>query len=246
MNVLPFKASPVQNRQCYHRSARTSGIDSKGTGEARVVKMATAYSQKSDRDLVLACQKREPAAFEELVKRHQRTVYALLYQLAPDWHDTSDLAQECFIRVWRNINNLRNPGAFRSWLTQIVTNLFYDELRKRPRRIPTISMDETLDGSDDVTAEQATRDIADTSTLPDERILSHELSDAIREAMTKLPEQFRTAIVLREIEGLSYEEIAILTKTEMGTVKSRIARARTKLQELLQPYLSGSSTEVTG
>jgi DNA-directed RNA polymerase specialized sigma24 family protein len=61
--------------------------------------MATAYSQKSDRDLVLACQKREPAAFEELVKRHQRTVYALIYQLAPDWTDTSDLAQEVFIRV---------------------------------------------------------------------------------------------------------------------------------------------------
>jgi RNA polymerase, sigma subunit, ECF family len=103
--------------------------------------MATAYSQKSDRDLVLACQHREPQAFEELVKRHQRTVYSLLYQLAPDWEDTSDLAQEVFIRVWRNINNLRNPASFRSWLTQIVTNLFYDELRKRPRRLPTVSMD---------------------------------------------------------------------------------------------------------
>jgi RNA polymerase sigma-70 factor (ECF subfamily) len=207
--------------------------------------MATAYSQKSDRDLVLACQKREPAAFEELVKRHQRTVYALLYQLAPEWQDTSDLAQEVFIRVWRSINNLRNPGAFRSWLTQIVTNLFYDELRKRPRRVPTISMDDTLEEGGEETADSHTRDIADNSTLPDERILTRELTEAIREAMTKLPEQFRTAIVLREIEGLSYEEIAILTKTEMGTVKSRIARARLKLQELLKPYLTGSS-EVTG
>lgn len=207
--------------------------------------MATAYSQKSDRDLVLACQRREPAAFEELVKRHQRTVYALLYQLAPEWQDTSDLAQEVFIRVWRSINNLRNPGSFRSWLTQIVTNLFYDELRKRPRRVPTISMDDTLEEGSDETADSATRDIADLSTLPDERILTRELTEAIREAMTKLPEQFRTAIVLREIEGLSYEEIALLTKTEMGTVKSRIARARLKLQELLKPYLTGS-TEVTG
>ncbi|HEY9789785.1 MAG TPA: sigma-70 family RNA polymerase sigma factor [Candidatus Obscuribacterales bacterium] len=208
--------------------------------------MTTAYSQKSDRDLVLACQHRDPAAFEELVKRHQRTVYALLYQLAPDWQDTSDLAQEVFIRVWRSINNLRNPSSFRGWLTQIVTNLFYDELRKRPRRLPTVSMDEQIAEGSDETIEQATRDIPDTSTLPDERILTHELSDRIREAMTQLPEQFRTAIVLREIEGLSYEEIALLTKTEMGTVKSRIARARTKLQELLQPYLSGSASEVTG
>jgi RNA polymerase sigma-70 factor (ECF subfamily) len=204
--------------------------------------MATAYSQKSDRDLVLACQKRDPAAFEELVKRHQRTVYALLYQLAPDWTDTSDLAQEVFIRVWRSINNLRNPSSFRGWLTQIVTNLFYDELRRRPRRLPTISMDEGMD-PDAEEGESATRDIPDVSLLPDEKVLNRELSEVIREAMAKLPEQFRTAIVLREVEGLSYEEIAILTKTEMGTVKSRIARARTKLQELLQPYLqrTGSS-----
>jgi RNA polymerase sigma-70 factor (ECF subfamily) len=204
--------------------------------------MATAYSQKSDRDLVLACQKRDPAAFEELVKRHQRTVYALLYQLAPDWVDTSDLAQEVFIRVWRSINNLRNPSSFRGWLTQIVTNLFYDELRRRPRRLPTVSMDEGLD-PDAEEGESATRDIPDVSLLPDEKVLNRELSEVIREAMTKLPEQFRTAIVLREVEGLSYEEIAILTKTEMGTVKSRIARARTKLQEMLQPYLqrTGSS-----
>jgi RNA polymerase sigma-70 factor (ECF subfamily) len=208
--------------------------------------MATAYSSKSDRDLVLACQARDPSAFEELVKRHQRTVYALLYQLAPDWQDTSDLAQEVFIRVWRSINNLRNPGSFRGWLTQIVTNLFYDELRRRPRRLPTVSMDEPLSEGGEETADQATRDIPDSSALPDERILSHELSDAIRQAMTMLPEQFRTAIVLREIEGLSYEEIAVLTKTEMGTVKSRIARARVKLQELLKPYLDTSSSEVTG
>ncbi|HEY9787668.1 MAG TPA: sigma-70 family RNA polymerase sigma factor [Candidatus Obscuribacterales bacterium] len=208
--------------------------------------MATGYSQKSDRDLVLACQRREPAAFEEIVKRHQRTVYALLYQLAPDWTDTSDLAQEVFIRVWRNINNLRNPSSFRSWLTQIVTNLFYDELRKRPRKLPTVSMDESIDEEEG--GEGATRDIADTSMLPDEKVLNKEMSEVIRQAMMRLPEQFRTSIVLREVEGLSYEEIAVLTKTEMGTVKSRIARARLKLQEMLKPYLesANSATEVSG
>jgi len=202
--------------------------------------MGTPYTQKSDRDLVLACQRREPAAFEELVKRHQRTVYALLYQLAPDWNDTSDLAQEVFIRLWRNINNLRNPSSFRSWLTQIVTNLFYDELRRRPRRLPTVSMDENYDSEE--SEEGATRDIPDTSAQPDEIVLSREISEVIRQAMGRLPEQFRTAIVLREVEGLSYEEIAILTKTEMGTVKSRIARARSKLQELLKPYLESTSS----
>lgn len=210
------------------------------------VRMLTPYSQKSDRDLVIACQRREPAAFEEIVKRHQRTVYALLYQLAPDWQDTSDLAQEVFIRIWRNIGSLRNPSSFRSWLTQIVTNLFYDELRKRPRRLPTVSMDESLDADD--SGEGSTRDIADTSAQPDDIVLNREMSEVIRQAMARLPEQFRTAIVLREMEGLSYEEIAILTKTEMGTVKSRIARARAKLQELLKPYLesASSASEVSG
>jgi RNA polymerase sigma-70 factor (ECF subfamily) len=202
--------------------------------------MTTPYSQKTDRDLVLACQRREPAAFEELVKRHQRTVYALLYQLAPDWTDTSDLAQEVFIRIWRSINNLRNPAAFRSWLTQIVTNLFYDELRKRPRRLPTVSMDESF--GDDESGDGLTRDIADSSAQPDDIVLSRETTEVIRQAMSSLPEQFRTAIVLREVEGLSYEEIALLTKTEMGTVKSRIARARSKLQELLKPYLESTSS----
>ncbi len=201
--------------------------------------MATPYSQKSDRDLVLACQRREPAAFEELVKRHQRTVYALLYQLAPDWTDTSDLSQEVFIRIWRSINNLRNPSSFRSWLTQIVTNLFYDELRRRPRRLPTVSMDDSFDSDD--SGEGATRDIPDKSLRPDDIVLNREVSEVIRESMTRLPEQFRTAIVLREVEGLSYEEIAILTKTEMGTVKSRIARARSKLQEMLKPYLESAT-----
>ena len=201
--------------------------------------MPTVYSQKSDRDLVLACQRREPQAFEELVKRHQRTVYALIYQLAPDWDDTTDLAQEVFIRVWRSINNLRNPASFRSWLTQIVTNLFYDELRKRPRKLPTVSMD---DSATDEDGENPTRDIPDSSAMPEEKALNKEVSTVIRQAMLKLPEQFRTAIVLREVEGLSYEEIAVITQTEMGTVKSRIARARTKLQELLKPYIENSQS----
>ncbi len=199
--------------------------------------MAVIYSQKTDRELVIACQARDSGAFEELVRRHQKTVYHLLYQLAPDWTDTGDLAQEVFIRVWRSINNLRNPAAFKTWLTQIVTNLFYDELRKRPKRIATISMDDNED-SDGLA--KASKEIPDSHVNPDEQVLNREISVVIREAMAKLPEQFRVAIVLRELEGLTYEEIAVITKTEMGTVKSRIARARMKLQDLLTPYINNS------
>jgi RNA polymerase sigma-70 factor, ECF subfamily len=194
-----------------------------------------SYLEKADAELIVLCQKKDSRAFEELIRRHQRTVYALLYRLAPDWSDTSDLAQEVFIRMWRSIGNLRNPSAFRSWLSQIVTNLFYDELRKRPRQLPTISMDEPMDSEEG--DNNMTRDIRDKAAGPDELCQRNELTAVVRQAMGKLPEQFRTAIILREFEGLSYEEIALITNTEIGTVKSRIARARAKIQEMVTPYL---------
>ncbi|MGH9553627.1 MAG: sigma-70 family RNA polymerase sigma factor [Terriglobales bacterium] len=195
------------------------------------------YESMSDTELILACQSKDKEAFEALVKRYQRNVYGLLYQLAPDWSDTSDLAQDVFIRIWRSIGTLRNPHAFRSWLNQLVTNLFYDELRKRPKS-PIISMDESIKGDDG--EEGATRDIADHSSMPDEMTQRRELSDAIHKAIDKLPEQFRTVIVLRELEGLSYDEIAAVTHTEIGTVKSRIARARLKVQGMLSPFVSAA------
>jgi RNA polymerase sigma-70 factor (ECF subfamily) len=197
-----------------------------------------SFSGRTDAELIVLCQNKNSRAFEELIRRHQRTVYALLYRLAPDWNDTADLAQEVFIRMWRSIGNLRNPGAFRSWLSQIVTNLFYDELRKRPRQLPTISMDEPLDSEDGNDA--STRDIRDKAAGPDELCQRNELTEIVRQAMTRLPEQFRTAIILREFEGLSYEEIALITHTEIGTVKSRIARARAKIQEMVSPYVKAA------
>lgn len=188
-----------------------------------------------DAELVIACQSGNRDAMECLVRKHQRSVNSLLYQLAPDWPDTSDLAQEVFIRVYRGIHSLRNPKTFRSWLNQIVVNLFYDELRRRPRRLPTISIDAPIES--DNGESDLIREIPDSSLKPDERSLVQELDQVIRKAMANLPEQFRTAIVLRELQGLSYEEIAQSIGCELGTVKSRIARARSRLQEILNPYL---------
>jgi RNA polymerase sigma-70 factor (ECF subfamily) len=191
----------------------------------------------SDCELVVACQSKDKAAFEALVKRYQRNVYGLLYKLAPDWPDSSDMAQEVFIRIWRSIATLRNPHAFRSWLNQLVTNLFYDELRKRPKHA-TISIDESLKSDD--SEDNQTRDIADHSALPDELTQRRELSEAINSAIEQLPTQFRRVIVLRELEGLSYDEIASITESEIGTVKSRIARARAKVQCMLEGYMKAS------
>jgi len=200
--------------------------------------LKSEYEEMADIDLIPHCQAGKKIAFEVLVKRYERTVFALLYQLAPDWKDLNDLAQEVFIRVYKGIARLRNPRTFRSWLNQIALNLFYDELRKRPRRLPTVSLDQSIE-SDNGEGEFL-REVKDTRLLPDETISNRELEGVIRKAMAQLPEQFRTAIVLRELQGLRYEEIASIVDCELGTVKSRIARARTRLQEIIKPYLDSN------
>ena len=183
-------------------------------------------------ELIIKCQEGERQALEVLVKRYQKIVFSILYQLAPDWHDLADLAQEVFIRVYRHIGSLRNPKTFKAWLNQNTINLFYDELRQRPRKISTISLDRFSDDED-----EPIKEFPDLSQGPDEIVLNQELSSFIRKAMDELPEQFRVVIVLRELQGLSYEEIAESLDCELGTVKSRIARARARLQIMLKNYV---------
>ena len=197
--------------------------------------MSIDFTESTDLEIVELCQVGKKEAFQELVKRYQKSVFALLYQLAPEWRDLNDLSQEVFIRVYRGIHNLRNPKIFKSWLNQIILNLFYDELRKRPRRIKTVSMDQTYE--DDSGESEFVREVKDSKLKPDEIISNNEIKNAIKKAMAQLPEQFRTAIVLRELQGLQYEEIAELLGCALGTVKSRIWRARERLQVLLQPFL---------
>lgn len=186
-------------------------------------------------ELVLLAQENRMSALEELVSRYQKLVYITLYQLAPERNDITDLTQEVLLRMCRSIKSLRNPKTFKYWLNRIITNLFYDELRRSPRQLKTISLDEPTYDQDDEAS--PARDIPDSGDLPDKRALNAELDQKIQQAIRHLPEQFRTIIVLREIQGLSYEEIASLTDTNIGTVKSRLARARLKLQEALGPYL---------
>lgn len=198
------------------------------------------FKALSTEDLVIKAQSEDMRALEELVRRVQKLVYVTLYQLAPERNDITDLTQEVLLRMCRSIKSLRNPKTFKFWLNRIITNLFYDELRKTPRQLNTISIDEPMFNNDE--SENAlARDIPDKGEQPDKVILNTELDQKIHAAINNLPEQFRTIIVLREIQGLSYEEIASLTNTNIGTVKSRLARARLKLQEALKPYLSQQS-----
>jgi RNA polymerase sigma-70 factor (ECF subfamily) len=203
--------------------------------ENRLLAPAT-FDKLSNCDLIALCQEgRYPnrPALTELLRRYQSHVDRILYHLAPDWQDRADLAQEVWIRVYRNIKRLHEPLKFRGWLSRIATNLFYDELRKRKRINHPISLDAPRRVDDG----EIDWEIMSSYPSPDDTLATREFYDSLHCAIADLPEAFRTTIVLREIEGMAYEEIAEITSVSLGTVKSRIARARAKLQSVLQPYL---------
>lgn len=192
------------------------------------------YRKMTLEELVVLSQQNDFKAMEELIKREQKNVFATFSYLTNKRENVADLTQEALLRLAKNIHNLKNPKHFKSWLNQIVTNLFYDELRKTSRKPDTVSMDDEIDED---TAFSLKSVLQDPKCKPPEKCISHELEKLIKKAIRELPEQFRIAIVLRELQGLSYEEIAEATNASVGTVKSRISRARLKLQDGLKAYI---------
>ncbi|HIS36566.1 TPA: sigma-70 family RNA polymerase sigma factor [Candidatus Scatousia excrementigallinarum] len=192
------------------------------------------YRKMTLEELVVLSQQNDFKALEELIRREQKNVFATFSYLAKKRENVADLTQEALLRLAKNIHSLKNPKHFKSWLNQIVTNLFYDELRKSARKPDIISMDEE---NDDETNFSLKSIIPDKKCKPPEKCISAELEQIIKDAIRALPEQFRIAIVLRELQGLSYEEIAEATNSSVGTVKSRISRARLKLQDGLKSYI---------
>ncbi len=163
-------------------------------------------------------------AFNELVVEHQTLVYNLCYRMLGQTQLAEDTTQDAFVSAWRNIETFRGE-TFRPWLLRIAANLCRDELRRRGRR-PSSSLDSVL--------EAGVPEPPDDDPSPDDSALTSELRGRLQEALLQLPEDQRTAIVLCDVEGLDYNEIATVMKTSLGTVKSRIARARLKMRELMQ------------
>lgn len=192
----------------------------------------TQYKKMSLEELVVLSQQDDFKALEELIRREQKSVFAAFAYLDPKRENVSDLTQEALLRVAKNIKSLKNPKLFKGWLNQIITNLFYDELRKSRRKVETISLDDEPEDAPPIKLQ-----LLDKKCKPPEKCISSELEKIIKNAILALPEQFRVAIILRELQGLSYEEIAEATNASIGTVKSRIARARGKLQEDLKAYI---------
>ena len=206
------------------------------TVEAIIPQKLVSPDKLSNYELIQCCQtgtSPDRIAFAELLRRYQSHVDKVLYHLAPDWQDRSDLAQEVWLRVYRHIQRLQEPAKFQGWLSRITTNLFYDELRKRKRNAHPLSLDAPRrigDGEMDW-------EIAAEQPSPEQNMSTREFYEQLQSAIGDLPAVFRNTIIMREIQGLSYEEIAEITQVSLGTVKSRIARARARLQFLLHDYL---------
>lgn len=162
-------------------------------------------------------------AFNDLIVEHQGTVYALCYRLMGQRQAAEDAAQEAVISAWRGIAGLRGE-TFRPWLLRIAANACRDELRRRVRR-PTGSLEVALEAG---VPEPPTEAIS-----PEGGLMQEELRRDLEEALAQLPEEQRTAVVLCDVEGLDYNEIAAAMSTSIGTVKSRIARGRGRLRALL-------------
>ena len=172
------------------------------------------------------------AAFNELVTEYQSLVCNLCMRMLGQQQAAEDAAQDAFINAWRSIGSFRGPSGegFRAWLLRIAANLCRDELRRRGRR-PSSSLDTAL--------EAGMPDPPDEEPLPEESALNAELRGSLEAALAELPEEQRTAIVLCDVEGLDYAEIAVAMRTSLGTVKSRISRARLRMREVMlrQPEL---------
>jgi RNA polymerase sigma-70 factor, ECF subfamily len=188
-----------------------------------------------DQRLVEQVQRGDKRAFELLVAKYQRKIFRLLSRLIRDQGEIEDVAQEAFIKAYRALPNFRGESAFYTWLYRIAINTAKNFLVAQGRRAPTSTETEIEDAERLEDASQL-RDVA----TPDSLLLSKQVGAAVNRAIEKLPEDLRTAIVLRELEGLSYEEIAESMNCPIGTVRSRIFRAREAIANELRPLLDTS------
>ena len=162
-------------------------------------------------------------AFEKLVTEYEKAVYAIAQRMTGNAEDAADMTQETFIKAYNSLSSFRGDSKFSVWLYRIATNVCLDFLRSRSRK-PTVSL-----SVEDDDGEEVELDIADESQSP-ERLLERGLTrDAVRRGLNALSPEYRQILLLREIQGLSYEEIADVLTLEVGTVKSRIFRARKRL-----------------
>jgi RNA polymerase sigma-70 factor (ECF subfamily) len=181
--------------------------------------------------LIQSAQKGELEAFNTLILHYQDMVFNTALRILSDEDLAADAAQEAFISAFRSIATFRG-GSFKAWLMRTVTNACYDELRRQKRRPTTPLEPETADGDE----MDSPRWLADPNLTPAQQSESDELEHAIQHCLDALPTEFRTAVVLADIQGMDYTEVATASRVPLGTIKSRLARARLRLRECLRGF----------
>lgn len=194
--------------------------------------MANESQAEIDQQLVERVQSGDKRAFDLLVKKYQHKIIGLVGRYVYDHHEAMDVTQEAFIKAYRALAGFRGESAFYTWLYRIAINTAKNHLVARGRRAPTVD----VDASDAQYFESATglHDVAS----PEAELAKDQMSDIVKRTMDRLPEELRVALALREFDGMSYEEIAQVMDCPVGTVRSRIFRAREAIDKEIQPLLA--------
>ncbi len=178
------------------------------------------------KDLIKKAQNNDVHAFEQLISEHQTTVYNIALKIMGNPEDAADAAQEALIKVFKNIKKFNGNSKFSTWIYRITHNVCIDELRKKKQQV--YSIDEYYEDDNNPVL-----NIADDKPTPEQHIINNERAEMLKNAIMQLPPVSRSAIYLRDIRDFSYEEISKIQKCSVGTVKSRISRARAQLKEIL-------------
>src|SRR6266480_5715633 len=195
---------------------------------------APVIERVSDHALLAASETGDEDAFAELVGRYRNQITSYIYRMTNDYEGAVDLAQETFVRVYRAASRYQTTHAFSTYIYRIATNLAISELRKRKRR-RLVSLTGLLTSGQG--EEVRDFDAPDERPLPDANLVDTEQRRVVKKAISTLPEKYRAPLVLRDVEGKSYDEIAAILQTSEGTVKSRINRARNFLRDKMRNYV---------
>jgi RNA polymerase sigma-70 factor (ECF subfamily) len=194
--------------------------------------MSADSAPDTDQQLVTRVQQGDKRAFDLLVLKYQHKIVSVVHRYVRDSADVNDVVQEAFIKAYRALENFRGDSAFYTWMYRIAINTAKNHLISKGRRPPATDVD-----IDDAEHFVGNDNLQDTDT-PESSLFCDQLQSAVEKAIDQLPEDLKTAVTLREMEGLSYEEIADIMECPVGTVRSRIFRAREAIDKVLQPLLA--------
>ncbi len=192
----------------------------------------------NEKELIARLQARDEAAFEELIRQYEKKVYSLCARMCGNAEDAEEAAQDAFLALWRGIDRFRQESSLSTWIYRLASNACIDLMRRKKKGAGSVSLDD----------EELFVDAVDPAPQPHEEAERRETQRLLQEGLLSLPAEYRSILLLREIEGLSYSEISAALDLELGTVKSRISRGRTLLRNFLSVngnFFENAASKVT-